>query len=291
MKNTTAFMVISVLVLSLLPNIASADAIPPMAEVYLDLGSEYASAGNFSIELLRCRNSTFETSYHIDRDAVDLNISIYDPENGCYWKRGSPVAKCRNEVCFVNEGVPYGKDFMLAIYAPAISKVFITNKLRADLGRNEYHIDLSAILPEQVLENATGIQKIIDVEVTESAELSAFTYFVLALAITLILESLVALVYLPTIKLKNKANKILRSILYANIISLPAVWILVVSLPFFSIIAFAEIFAFVFEAYFIHWMNKKYLALKQAFRLSLIMNLVSFFLGGAILVGILVQLA
>ena len=109
------------------------------------------------------------------------------------------------------------------------------------------------------------------------------TSFIKALIITLILELLVALIYLFSTKI---SKKILFYVLIANIISLPIVWFLFPSIKImplvFLIFIISEIFAVVFEAYFIYYLNKDIITLRKSFTLSLIMNLVSLFIGGFI---------
>lgn len=58
---------------------------------------------------------------------------------------------------------------------------------------------------------------------------------------------------------------------------------LLILLSMLVAIAIAEAFAVVFEAYFIHWLNKKIISLKRSFILSIAMNAASFVIGGIIL--------
>ncbi|MBI5066430.1 hypothetical protein HZA97_09430 [Candidatus Woesearchaeota archaeon] len=108
-------------------------------------------------------------------------------------------------------------------------------------------------------------------------------YFLNALILTVVLELLTALIYLSRAKI---SKKVLASVFVANIISLPIVWFVfpILQNPFL-ILVLSEIFAVVFEMYFIHVLNKRSITLKQSFKLSLIMNLVSLFLGGTIFVS------
>jgi hypothetical protein len=107
--------------------------------------------------------------------------------------------------------------------------------------------------------------------------------FIKALIITLILELLVALIYLSITKI---SKRILLYVLIANVISLPIVWFLFPSIKITSLVflmfVLSEIFAVVFEAYFIYHLNKKIISLRKSFVLSTIMNLVSLFVGGFI---------
>lgn len=107
--------------------------------------------------------------------------------------------------------------------------------------------------------------------------------FVIALVLTLILELLVAFVF---VSVKKEPRSILVGVLVANMVSLPIVWLVFPYLPlhFLLVILFSEIFAVLFEGYFIFLFTKKTLALVMSLILSLLMNLCSFIIGGIIFI-------
>ena len=107
--------------------------------------------------------------------------------------------------------------------------------------------------------------------------------FLIALLLTLILELLVAFIF---VSVKKEPQSILVGVLVANIVSLPIVWMVFPYLPFHSlmVILFSEIFAVLFEGYFIFLFTKKTLALVMSLILSLLMNLCSFSIGGIIFI-------
>ena len=107
--------------------------------------------------------------------------------------------------------------------------------------------------------------------------------FVIALVLTLILELLVAFVLLSV---RKEPRNVMTGVLVANIISLPIVWLVFPYLPlhFLLVILFSEIFAVLFEGYFIYLFTKKTLALVMSMILSLLMNLCSFIIGGIIFI-------
>lgn len=106
--------------------------------------------------------------------------------------------------------------------------------------------------------------------------------FIYALLITIILELIAALIYL---RKNTKYKNILKTIIVANLISLPIVWFIIPQLTTIILLrgVFSELFAFLFEAIIIYYLNQKYLTLKQSVILSLIMNASSFIIGGKIL--------
>ena len=102
-------------------------------------------------------------------------------------------------------------------------------------------------------------------------------FFVGALGLTLIIESMVTLAFLFITKI---SPKVLTSVIIANLISLPIVWFVFPPTSNDLLVIFlAELFAVVFEGYFIHFFNKKTISLKKSFALSILMNLASFFIG------------
>ena len=107
--------------------------------------------------------------------------------------------------------------------------------------------------------------------------------FLIALLLTLILELLVAFVLLSV---RKEPRNVMIGVLVANIISLPIVWLVFpyLSLHFLLVILFSEIFAVLFEGYFIYLFTKKTLALVMSMILSLLMNLCSFIIGGFIFI-------
>lgn len=106
-------------------------------------------------------------------------------------------------------------------------------------------------------------------------------FFLVALVLTLIIETLAGLMFLRAAK---HPEGVLKSVVIANLISLPVVWFMFPLLNiFFVVIALSEIFTVVFEGYFIHSMNKLIMSLRQSFILSIIINAASFILGGFII--------
>ena len=116
-----------------------------------------------------------------------------------------------------------------------------------------------------------------------------FAAFFGSLFLTLVIEIIVAFILIRLWKLKSW-KKLILSVLLANIISLPIVWL--ISIGLFTLLSLAaliiaEAFAFVFEAYFLFWLNKKELSLKKSFILSIAMNAASMIIGGFIVVVLL----
>ena len=113
-----------------------------------------------------------------------------------------------------------------------------------------------------------------------------FVTLVIALIITILLEVLVAVLYQLMKKYfsysQNPPQHLIKWVILANIISLPIFWL---SESFIDIdsniyIIIGEIAVFLFEALFIVMMLKRKDLLKEILLLSLIMNLVTYLLGG-----------
>lgn len=103
--------------------------------------------------------------------------------------------------------------------------------------------------------------------------------FIKASIITICLESLVTVFF---IRIKKFPARLIISVILANGISLPIVWyvfpLLLSNSPFLFVLL-SELFAVIFEAYFIFFTNRRWILFKQAFVLSVIMNSVSFAAG------------
>ncbi len=102
--------------------------------------------------------------------------------------------------------------------------------------------------------------------------------FSAALIITVVVETVVAGVYLLLARLRGS---VLLWVLLANLISLPAVWFLFprLSLPSTTTIVLAEAVTVVFEAVFVYFLSRKALSFRQAFLMSVLMNVASYVLG------------
>lgn len=136
----------------------------------------------------------------------------------------------------------------------------------------------------------------------ESSIGSLVVSLILALALTVIIELIVLIIFLRKWKVRtDKWKKPVISLIIADIISVPFVWIIFFFLLImFSVISLwagallsifiAEISAVVFEAYFIYWLNKKIITLKRSFILSIVMNIASFLIGGIVLTILLSRL-
>ena len=107
-------------------------------------------------------------------------------------------------------------------------------------------------------------------------------FFLKALILTILLELATGWIF---IKLTKRNPVILLWMVIANLITLPLVWFVFTLLPNPYIgVLIGEIFAFVFEALFIHYFNKNYISMKASFILSFLANSVSFFVGGVLLI-------
>jgi hypothetical protein len=110
---------------------------------------------------------------------------------------------------------------------------------------------------------------------------SVMSAFIKALLLTLVLELLVAFIYL---KLARKPLRILLFVIIGNLITLPFVWFLFpLVMDAWAILA-GEIFAFITEAFFLKWTCDRWFKLSGAFLLSFMMNVMSLLIGGFALI-------
>jgi len=237
--------------------------------------------GSFNAVMLQCAAPGSGSAYNMRGcDSVinpgsecqlqSLNIS----DNECYWAV-APLAwggQCENGKCNFHYFPP--NRFRLGIFIPMLNNTFITNAIDRNNFNSLYEVKI----------NSNGDARIRETTFIFNADI--VRSFIQAFLITVVLELIVALIFT---KIHRWPNKFLWYVLLANAISLPIVWFIipllkinVVSslLSFIIVAALYEAFAFIFEAYFLYWTNKEFLDLKNAFKLSVAMNVVSLILGG-----------
>ena len=240
----------------LLPNFVSADIGPKPTMLFHIF---YKTSNQISLlngEQFQCK----------DQNCVNITLlGQYGPQRFA----------CQENSCMslVYDYLPYQKLILNFSDRERESNVFRTTNFNAQF--NVTVTDSQLIVKEVTLITASNIAHKIDNGTYKIPS------FIAALIITLILEFTVALIYLSV---KKIPKHVLYSVAIGNIISLPIVWFVFPLVgTTLSVKFLAEIFAAVFEAYFIYWRNKKLISLKNALALSIIMNLVSWLLGGFIL--------
>ena len=108
---------------------------------------------------------------------------------------------------------------------------------------------------------------------------SFIDYFIISFVFTLQLESFVAFLYFRGSK---DLRRIIKTVCFANIISVPTVWFIFTYFSFSILsIYLSEIFVFVFEGFFIYKFIGD-ITKRKAFELSFLMNITSLFLGSFI---------
>lgn len=203
------------------------------------------------------------------------NLIIYDSEKDECWAYSSTVwgGNCSGGWCNFNYFLP--STFRLFIYLPEEKKTFMSGVTERAEFKSSYKADLKANGTIQI-EETTGIFK------AESP-----INFIFAFLITFVLEVLVVIFYL-SIKKITKQDKMVKTVLVANLISLPIVWYVfpliqkIISINDSTLIIWiilVETFAVLFEGIFIYYLNKDF-GKKNAFTMSLLMNLASFLIGG-----------
>ena len=276
MKNKSAILILAILLFSLVPSLVSADIGPkPSADIHITLNGQSIQDTTFNAKMLTCQN---EENQFFAREVIpQLNISEYDPANNCYWRPAELAwgGYCQNGNCHFNYFLP--SEFRLAVYLPSQDKVYLSAEVTRENFRSTFEANLLSDGNINLQETTPFIQ-------SNSAE--NIKIFFIALILTLILELIVALIYVSSTKI---SKKVLISVLVANVISLPIVWFVfpfllkIILLAIFLLaMLLGEIFAFVFEGYFIHLLNKDVLTLKKSFVLSILMNLASLIIGGFI---------
>lgn len=265
-KKLFFFSIILGTLLVLLPKGASA-GFGPEPSIVIDVVYNQQSISDifFSAEMLGCVSQYKYEKYLIPQ----LRINEYDSSKNCYWSPDTLVwrRECFNSSCHFGHMSP--SEFKLAVFVPSINKVFITNKIYRTNFKNHYRAELFS----------DGSAKIS--EITPILSSDRVSSFAKIFSITIVLELLVSLIFLSA---RNLPKKILVYILLVNVISLPIIWFLfpLIKLPILAIIVMLEIFAVLFETYFVYILNKQIISFKQSLTLNVLNNLVSLFIGGFI---------
>jgi hypothetical protein len=100
--------------------------------------------------------------------------------------------------------------------------------------------------------------------------------FALLLAMTIILELMITLIFIAVL---DKPMKVVVAVLIANLISFPAFWQFMAYSPESGNFLILEAFVVVFEGFFIYYFMKKVIPLYRSLAFSLIINLGSFLSG------------
>lgn len=240
-------------------------AVPPSAQMHLTYNGQDISEGVFHAVLLGCQRIP---AVHPPSPVPQLNISEYDSIKNCRWEQWNRPGVCQDSNCQFWYA-PH--EFKLAVYLPSMDKIFLSAEVTNKEHKSVYEANLlpdgSISLQETTLFSQTALANTIK-------------QFIIALLLILIIEIIVAFVF---ISVKGISKKLLISVLIANIISFPIIWFIFRLLRMGPLdYLFGQIFAFVFEAYFIYLLNKQIITLKRAFVLSLAINLASLIIGGVI---------
>jgi hypothetical protein len=200
-------------------------------------------------------------------------IRLLDSSKDCFWVVHNDIVwggECKDSKCFFSKMLP--ENFRLAVYLPSKDKVFVSDEAVITDMRNSYEAN--------ILSNGTLVLREIKPSVQDFTDKS-IKLFVIALILTIILEFIAAIIFLVITK---TSFRVLVFVPIASLISLPVVWFVfpLIRIPAILIILSAEIFAVLFEGYFIFLFNKKIISLKKSLILSLIINLTSFIIGGFI---------
>lgn len=265
--NNSKLLSFSLLTLFLLTTVVRADIAPPMININVTYDGLPVN-GNFSASILTCANNSNASVYQV----LIPNLSpSYDAAKGCYWVFAEPVREAACEEGWCSLYYFPSTDFKVAFYLPALNETFVTNEVNESNFSTEYRAQLYP----------NGSATIAALANPPNPPVDIYSLFVLALLFTLAIELAVAFLYLRAIKIKKK-KRILTAVVLANIISIPILWFGFVY--FLGALGFllGEIFAVLFEGYFIYYFNKKMIKLKSAMIMSLVMNLASLIIGGII---------
>ena len=299
MNEKNILLMFAIIIVSISAPLASADVIDPWGNHYVSYGTSsiyFANVTyndglieNYSLSALLCYESP--TNF---QGPSGLNVSIFDSVKKCYWGPSyGQYGTCSSEGIFTGDYSLEGCYFLyryprtqgeypntrIAIFVSDLNKTFISN---------ETILKPSNTFSAELLQDGTmNLNRLDNYSVSPPGVYENSSWGILLLPIlTVIIELLTAFIFLKVIKTKKKISRILGFVLLANLISWPIAFILSLTLVLFSglwAIILAELFAVIFEAFFIYWTNKKLITLKRAVWLSITINATSFILGILIL--------
>jgi hypothetical protein len=204
-----------------------------------------------------------------------LNISQEDSDKDCTWR---PVVVPYNNTC-TNSECRFDwvlGDFKLAVYVPSLNKTFLSETL-ARTYEGHYGYKTKTLYNVQLLkDNSIKIEDIIPLDDEGINNVSFILLMSVSFAITLALEALIILIF---VLFKKVPKRIFLGLLIGNIISVPFVWFVSYIFPLAGIIYIAEAIVVVFEAWIFRIFSRRALSWKMALLISLLINIVSFFLG------------
>ncbi|MDD2696671.1 MAG: hypothetical protein PHE52_00735 [Candidatus Pacebacteria bacterium] len=278
MKNI-AFLISFIAAFSL-PLFAQADApAPPPFTASFTYENQNIADNNFSVVVLKCSGQINSTYQKIDT-IPQLDINQPDPEKNCNW---IPVGSgnCQSDSsCYFSDGYYLG-ELKFAVYIPSLDKTFISGAIERNyLGH--YGSDTPTEYSVQLFEDDSVKVDVVQVDKGNWPEWPSdfISLMVLGLIVTVLLEGVVLLIFFL---LKQAPKRAFLGLLIGNVISVPFVWFADYYIPLTSIIFILEIIAVVFEAWIFRLITRKALSWKKALLISLIMNIVSFFLGQLII--------
>lgn len=271
----------------------SADAAPPLADIEVAYDQQKVPDAMFYVGILTCDSGEAANSdpYKYTQGPIpQLEIREYNPSRSCFWHPRS-IRSCANSACGFLD-FPYGGEVKFAFYLPSSAKTFISEPLSAEFGDppyyKSYQADLSPDGSMKMVETSPNTThrffRPTNPQITEPSDHGPTfqAQFIVALLLTVLLELLTSFGFAFVTKIPKK---ILLFVVIANLISVPLVWFVFprLPLPILWILLSAEIFTVLFETSFISVLARRKITLRQSFALSLVNNLVSFFVGGYLL--------
>lgn len=272
-----------------------ADVIPP-AELSIKLAydSSKISEDKIYAKILFCDSLATAEKYADQSESLISQLRVvreYDAKKDCYWYPTEEIG-VGGGVCSANNFCKFILyypiiDYKFAIFLPNLDRVLISDEISSygeavgeEFGgynknlTTDGSVKIEKISYYQPSYRGGGIPIPNDGDLPPSVSPLMPSWFSVALLQTLIAELFVALIFILITKIPKK---ILFAVLLGNIISLPIVWFVFPFLPFsrFITLPLSEIFAVVFEAWLIYFMNKKTISFKRSLILSFLMNLLS----------------
>jgi len=241
----------------------------PSAAFHVKLDGVDVQDEHFYAAMLGCDNITQEKLEEVKNytrlSHPALWIEEYDDSKLCTWYPATFAwgGDCQNSRCDFTYFLP--SQFRLAVYIPSINRTFITREATRENFNSRFDVELFS----------DGRTEIHETNMTNET----MTSFILALVATVIVELIFSFAY---IKWRKLQERILISVVIANLVSVTLLWI---ALPLFEELSFllcclplifAEVLVVLLESGVIYLLNRKRIKIADAFMMSLINNLATF---------------
>ena len=281
------FAVVVLTVAALLMGAGAAPAPPagvgpkPSVDVTVSLNAAPAPDELFYTQMLTCQADDLQLSRQcgFDGPACDkfLTLAVPEPSEACTWRlQGQPTVwggECKDSRCHFTYFLP--QRFRLAAYLPSSDQIFISNPVTRVALYSTYRLELAEGGAARLSEDTPLLRR------------AYVNGPLIALLLSLVIELIVGYLF---VRLTHSPRRALWGVLIGNLLTTPLLWILIETTfrydVFLIVLAAAEVVIVVVEGLIIARASQGQMLRARAFKMSLLLNLISFIVGTPILASL-----